>query len=115
MLLKLLGEIDEDRVVHAELQNDYFPSLDLPAASHSLAISTNVIIGDPHPVEGKMVWALRRYRYAILDVDRFCRLRRSDERQDMIALLQQAGLSGAEECGIVLRCRREWTVLSVRA
>jgi hypothetical protein len=94
-LRKFLGEVNQDRVTRAKLRNEYFPPLDRPAGSCSLVISTNIIVSDPHLVEEQIVWALRRYRYAIVDVDRFCRLRRPDERQGLIAMVEQAGLKNA--------------------
>jgi hypothetical protein len=94
-LHKVLGEIDGSRVASAKLRNEFFPPLDRPAGNHSMVISTNIVVSDPDLVEEQVVWALRRYRYAIVDVDRFCRLRAPDGRQGLIAAVELAGLKSA--------------------
>ena len=94
-LRQALMEIDRDRVIRAKLRNEFFPPLDRPSGIRNLVISTNLVVDDPHLVEEQIVWALRRYHYAILDVDRFCRLRQPYERQELIALVEQAGLRSA--------------------
>lgn len=94
-LRKVLGQIDEDRVVHARLRNEFFPPLDRPERSRSLVIATNVVVSNPELFEEQMMWALRRYRYAIVDVDRFCRLRQPEERPALIASVEQTGMTSA--------------------
>jgi hypothetical protein len=94
-LRKVLGQVDEDRVMHARLRNEFFPPLDRPQSNCSVVVATNVVIGNPELFEEQMLWALRRYRYAIVDVDRFCRLRQPDERPAFIASVERTGLRNA--------------------
>lgn len=94
-LSKALERVDEACARRASIRNESFPPLDRPESGSSLVVSTNVVVSDPHLFEPQMVWALRRYKYAIIDVDRFCRLRRASERQDLIDMIGHAGLKSA--------------------
>ncbi len=91
-LHRLLREIDEECGALAVVRNEFFPPLDRPDSTASLVIATNVVVSDPQLVEEQMLWALRRYRYAIVDVDRFCRLRQPAERPAFIAGVEETGL-----------------------
>jgi hypothetical protein len=91
-LHRVLGQVDPEAARRATLRNEFFPPLDRPESRSSLVIATNVVVGNPRLIEEQMLWALRRYRYAIVDIDRFCRLRRPDERQDFIAAVEGSGL-----------------------
>lgn len=94
-LREALSVIEEDRAVHAKLRNEFFPPLDRPEGRSTLVIATNIVVSDPHIVEEHIVWALRRYRYAIIDVDRFCKLRQSSQRQGLIEMVERVGLRSA--------------------
>jgi hypothetical protein len=91
-LRRVLDQIDPDRSAGAKIRHEFFPPADRPDQSRSLVIATNVVVGDRPFVEEQMIWALRRYRFAIIDVDRFCRRRGRDDRPALIALVEEAGL-----------------------
>jgi hypothetical protein len=95
VLQGVLRQIDEDRGALAQVRHEAFPPLDAPELNRNLVISTNLVVGSPRLVEEHMMWGLRKYRYAIVDVDRFCRPRRPDERAAFIACLEQTGLRNA--------------------
>lgn len=88
-----LSRVDPERTHRATIRHEFFPPLDRPEQpTHSLVVATNVVTSSPRFVEEQMIWALRRYRFAIIDVDRFCRLRRAEERPALIGSLEQTGL-----------------------
>lgn len=91
-LHRLLCQIDPECGERAVIRNEFFPPLDRPDPARSLAIATNVVVSNPQFVEEQMLWALRRYRYAVLDIDRFCRLRQQEERPAFIAGVERMGL-----------------------
>ena len=85
MLRKVLAQIDERRTAHASPRNDFFLPLERPEHDNSLMIPTNVVVGNPEIPKVQTLWALKRYRYTIVDVDRFCHFRQSHERPDFAA------------------------------
>ena len=91
MCIRDRAQIDGDRTGGAAVRNEFFPPLRRPDPNSSLVIATNVVSNAPF-TEDQMLWGLRRYRYAIIDVDRFCRERRADERPELIARAEQSGL-----------------------
>ncbi|MGE5268587.1 MAG: hypothetical protein ACM3JG_02820 [Thiohalocapsa sp.] len=91
-LHQILAQVDPSRTERARIRNEFFPPLDRPDPARSAVIATNVVIGNPHLFEEEMIWGLRRYRFAIIDVDRFCRQRRPEERPGLIALVEESGL-----------------------
>lgn len=88
----VLAQVDEERTARVRIRNEFFPPLDRPDPARTAVIATNVVIGNPALVEHEMIWGLRRYRYAILDVERFCRQRRAEEQSAFISLVEECGL-----------------------
>jgi hypothetical protein len=91
-LRRILVEIDPDHAARATIRNEFFPPLSRPDPRRSLVIATNVVISNPQFVEDQMLWGLRRYRYAIIDIDRFCTLRRPDAYPALLARAEAMGL-----------------------
>lgn len=91
-LRRMLGEIDKERARRATVYNEFFPPLRRPDSTRSLVVSTNLVIGNPQFVEDQILWGLRRYRYAVIDIDRFCCQRNADQRPSFLARVEQAGL-----------------------
>jgi hypothetical protein len=92
----ILMQIDEERTGRATIRNEFFPPARRPAP-RSLAIATNLVTDHPKFVEEQMLWGLRRYRYAVIDVDRFCYLRPPEERT---AFLTRAAAVGLRDLGV---------------
>lgn len=91
-LRRVLSEIDGERARRATVYNEFFPPLRRPDPTCSLVVSTNIVIGNPQFVEDQILRGLRRYRYAIIDIDRFCCERNADQRPSFLARVEQAGL-----------------------
>src|SRR5262249_46364062 len=90
-MLSMLRLLDPERGARAGLRMSYFPPVEHPCKERSMVISTNIVTGNPTYIEPQMIWALRRYRYALLDAERFCRLRGPAERADFLAQLETHG------------------------
>lgn len=91
-LYEILGLLDPARAGRANLRNQFFPPLDRPDANGSLVIATNIVTDNPRFVEDQILWGLRRYRYAVIDIDRFCALRGPAEHPRFLARVAQSGL-----------------------
>lgn len=91
-LHEVLGRIDETRASRAMLRHEFFPPLDRADPERSLVIATNIVTENPRFVEDQILWGLRRYRYALIDVDRFCALRRPEDHPAFLARLERSGL-----------------------
>jgi hypothetical protein len=91
-LSNVLAQVDEERAARVRIRNEFFPPLDRPDPAHTAVIATNVVIGNPTLFEHEMIWGLRRYRYAIVDVERFCRQRLAEEQAAFISLVEECGL-----------------------
>jgi hypothetical protein len=88
----VLRRLDADRAGLAVIRNEFFPPLDRPNPRRGLILATNVVTENPAFFEDQMLWGLRRYRYAIIDIDRFCMLRRADQYSSFIARAEEFGL-----------------------
>jgi hypothetical protein len=91
-LSNVMAQVDEERAARVRIRNEFFPPLDRPDAAHTAVIATNVVIGNPTLFEHEMIWGLRRYRYAIVDVEHFCRQRPAEEQSTFISLVEECGL-----------------------
>jgi hypothetical protein len=96
-LHRILMRIDEERAGRATIRNEFFPPA-RPPAPRCLALATNLVTRHPSFVEEQILWGLRRYRYAVIDIDRFCYQRRPDERP---AFLSRAGDAGLVDRGLL--------------
>ncbi len=93
-LLDALGNGGRDGADRAWLRFESFPPLDRPPPG-SLVVATNIVVSNPELIEEHVAWALRRYKYAIIDVDRFCRERQPADRPALFTLVEQAGLTNS--------------------
>lgn len=91
-LHEVLSRIDEVRANRATLRREFFPPLDRPDPERSLVIATNIVTENPRFVEDQILWGLRRYRYAVIDVDRFCAPRRPKDHPSLLARIERSGL-----------------------
>jgi len=89
---KILCHIDESRAKRATILNEFFPPVRRPSSNLNLVISTNIVVSNPQFVEDQILWSLPRYRYSIINLDRFCRERQVSERPGFIARVEQTGL-----------------------
>lgn len=94
-LRRVIAQIDKGCTAFASLRNEFFPPLEHPGCDDTPMIATSVVVSNPGLVEDQMLWALRRSRYAIVDVDRFCCERQLHERSDFAAQAEQIGLKSA--------------------
>lgn len=62
-------------------------------ARDRLVITTNIVTDLADQVEQRTIRGLRRYRYAVVNLDRFCRMRGPDDRAALIAQIEAAGLT----------------------
>jgi hypothetical protein len=90
-LLSVLRDVDPERAARATLRMEFFPPLDRPPKERSLVIATNIVTENPTYIEHQMIWALRHYQYALLDVERFCQIRGPDEQKAFLDRLQASG------------------------
>jgi SAM-dependent methyltransferase len=91
-LREILGLIDPARAGRASLRHQFFPPLDRPDAQGSLVIATNIVVDNPRFVEDQILRGLRRYRYAVIDIDRFCAPRGPAEHPQFLVRAEQSGL-----------------------
>lgn len=91
-ILAVLNQIDPNRASRVTLRREFFPPLDRPDRDRSLVIATNIVTENPKYVEEQILWGMRRYRYALFDIDRFCTLRKPEERAGFLARVEQSGL-----------------------
>jgi hypothetical protein len=91
-LRQILGQLDEERASRVTIRHEFFPPLRRPDPHRSLVIATNVVTENPRFFEDQMLWGLRRYRHAIIDMDRFCALRQPDQYPSFLARIEAIGL-----------------------
>lgn len=58
-----------------------------------LAITTNIVTDLADEVEQRTIRGLRRYRYAVVNLDRFCRMRGPADRAGLVAQIEAAGMA----------------------
>ena len=58
-----------------------------------LVVTTNIVTDLADQVEQRTVLGLRRYRYAVVNLDRFCRMRGPADRAGLIAQIEAAGMA----------------------
>lgn len=91
-LQQALEKAAPDVMLNVVLREEFFPPLDRPSGRSTLVIATNIVVSGPQVVEDQILWGLRRYKYAIIDVDRFCRKREPEERAPLIAAVEDVGM-----------------------
>ncbi len=90
---RVLRDLDEPRASRARILNEFFPPLTRPNPIGTLALSTNIVIGNPRFVEEQILWGLTRYQYSVVNIDRFCYERPASERRTFIARVEAMGLT----------------------
>lgn len=89
---RILADIDDATASRARIYNEFFPPLRRPTSPNSLVVTTNIVISDPQFVEEQVLWSLRRYHYAVVNIDRFCYKRQPEDRPAFLSRVEQIGL-----------------------
>lgn len=90
---RVLRRIDAARTNRATIRCQSFPPRMWLKTKDALALGTNLVGGWTARTESKVLAGLRRYRYVLLDIDRFGIKRSAGERPALVARLEEAGLT----------------------